>query len=591
MTHRPPLRIAATVVTAAIITACAGTAPDEREAQLPADNDGALLIVGEAPVAPGRVRAADAVTTEAREESLSFGDQAAHKALSRQAYANGNPASAVLHACCPTAPVEPVDRENYGEIQTNPVRLASEHPMSTFSIDVDTGSYANVRRFLTEGRLPPDDAVRVEELINYFSYAYPTPRSTEAPFNVITELAQTPWNDDTLLLHVGLKGFEIDAADRPPANLVFLVDVSGSMQSANKLPLLKDALRMLTRDLDARDSVAIAGYAGGAGLILEPTSGEHRHEIAGALDSLQAAGRTNGAAGIHLAYELAHRGFIEGGINRVIIATDGDFNVGTVDFEALIDLVEDKREHGVALTALGFGTGNYNDHLLEQLADAGNGNYAYIDSRREARKVLVEEMSSTLQTIAKDVKIQVEFNPDVVAEYRLIGYENRMLRREDFNNDRIDAGEIGAGHTVTALYEVTLVDSPARLVEPLRYGNDKPARHTRAAELAFVKLRYKHPEAESSTLIERAVTRRMLRAMDDDFAFASAVAAFGQRLRGGEYLAGFDFADIGQLAEGATGRDGHGYRDEFLGLVERAAMLSEPLAATQVRDDRIRVAQ
>ncbi|MBT8135696.1 MAG: VWA domain-containing protein [Gammaproteobacteria bacterium] len=492
--------------------------------------------------------------------------------------------------CCPRAPVEPVNRENYASYDNNPVKLARIDPVSTFSIDVDTGSYSNVRRFLGDGQLPPQDAVRVEELINYFSYNYPAPDTPDTPFSVITEVAPTPWNPDSLLMHIGLKGFEVPANERPPANLVFLVDVSGSMRSPDKLPLLKDALQLLTRNLEARDSVAIAGYAGGAGVILEPTSGADKARIMAALDNLTAAGRTNGAAGIHLAYDMARRGFVEGGINRVILATDGDFNVGTVNFEALVNLVEEKRRNGVALTALGFGSGNFNDKLLEQIADAGNGNYAYIDSRREARKVLVEEMSSTLQIIARDVKIQVEFNPDVVAEYRLVGYENRMLRREDFNNDQIDAGEIGAGHTVTALYEVTLKGSPAQLNEPLRYAPASGTPDMLNEELAFVRLRYKQPDGDHSSLIETPVSHNQMTRMHRDFRFAAAVAAFGQRLRGGDYLNGFELEAIAALAAGSTGRDRNGYRTEFVELVERAIELSGRTAALEVDGHVYRVA-
>ncbi|MDH3588839.1 MAG: VWA domain-containing protein [Gammaproteobacteria bacterium] len=565
-------------VTAAVaaLTACAGTGLDETARKVENDADIQQVVV-----TGNRV----GNETENQEVVVS-----GHPAMKRQVAGEYRDQTALAPAvanymalsagCCPLAPTEPIDRENYASYDDNPVKLASEEPVSTFSIDVDTGAYSNVRRFLTAGNLPPQDAVRVEEMINYFSYNYATPETLDTPFDVTTELAQTPWNPDTMLLHVGLKGFEIPEHKRPPANLVFLVDVSGSMRSPDKLPLLKDALQLLTQHLDERDSVAIAGYAGGAGLILEPTSGADKRRILNSLEQLTAAGRTNGAAGIHLAYDMAQRGFIKDGINRLIIATDGDFNVGTVNFEALVNLIEEKREHGVALTALGFGTGNYNDKLLEQIADAGNGNYAYIDSRREARKVLVEEMSSTLQTIAKDVKIQIEFNPDVVAEYRLIGYENRLLRREDFNNDQIDAGEIGAGHTVTALYEVTPVGSPAQLNDPLRYaraGNDL-ARRT--SELAFVRLRYKQPEADDSQLIERPVTWNMQTRMGRDFRFAAAVAAFGQQLRGGDYLNGYELEQIASLASGALGRDRQGYRMEFVELVETTITLSDKLAKT-----------
>jgi len=370
----------------------------------------------------------------------------------------------------------------------------------------------------------------------------------------------------------------VAAAERPAANLIFLIDVSGSMQSPDKLPLLKNAFRLLTRQLDERDTVSMVAYAGATGIVLEPTQGDQRAKIMNALDQLSAGGRTNGGAGIRLAYSLAQDAFIEDGINRVVLATDGDFNVGTVDFEALVDLVSERRQGGISLTTLGFGTGNYNDHLMEQLADEGNGNYAYIDNLNEARKVLVEELTATLQTIAKDVKIQIEFNPATVAEYRLIGYENRMLRREDFNNDKIDAGEIGAGHSVTALYELSLVDGKGRLIEPLRYGAEQQ-QTAKSNELAFVRLRYKAPNGDRSRLIERSVKRNDIVTVDkasDDLRFAAAVAAFGQRLRGGDYLNDFDFADIRELSAGSRSQDPHGYRGEFITLVELADSLSTP---------------
>ena len=476
-------------------------------------------------------------------------------------------------------PSEPVNRENYAHVDANPIQLVNENPVSTFSIDVDTGAYANVRRMLNEGYLPPQDAVRVEEMINYFSYDYPAPRDAQTPFSINMEIATTPWNPDTHLLQVGLKGFEVEAAERPAANLVFLMDVSGSMQDADKLPLLKNAFRLLTKQLDARDSVALVVYAGATGIVLQPTAGDQKATILSALDQLTASGSTNGAAGINLAYQMAEQAFIEGGINRVILATDGDFNVGTVSFEALVDMVEERRKKGISLTTLGFGTGNYNDHLMEQLADEGNGNYAYIDSINEARKVLVEELSSTLQTIAKDVKIQIEFNPSVVAEYRLIGYENRMLRREDFNNDRIDAGEIGAGHTVTALYEISLVGSAGQRVDPLRYGQPESLTSNGAkTELAFVRLRYKQPDSDTSKLIEHALRRDEIVELDaasDELQFSAAVAAFGQQLRGGEYLEDFSYSDIRDLALSGRADDRFGYRGEFISLVNLADSLTE----------------
>ena len=491
--------------------------------------------------------------------------------------------------------LSPEDRENYAHLAENPVQLASEQPVSTFSIDVDTGSYANVRRFLNDGALPPEDAVRVEELINYFGYDYPLPASRDRPFSVTTVLAPAPWNRDKVLMQVGLKGYEIPAERRAPANLVFLIDVSGSMQDPDKLPLLRNAFRLLTSQLKAADRVALVVYAGAAGTVLEPTPGNEQARIRAALDRLQAGGSTNGAGGIRLAYDLARQSFIPGGINRIVLATDGDFNVGTTDFDALIDIVERERDGGVSLTTLGFGTGNYNDDLLERLADAGNGNHAYIDTLNEGRKVLVEQLSGTLQTIARDVKMQVEFNPAAVAEYRLIGYENRVLRREDFNNDRVDAGDIGAGHTVTALYELTLTGSPARLMDPLRYGGAAvpPAPGSNlAAELAHVRLRYKAPESDKSLLIEQLVHRtdvsplaNLPASQSRDLQFAAAVAAFGQKLRGGDYLGQFGYDAIARLAAGARGDDPGGYRGEFVSLVKLADSVALAAAGHKVAPD------
>jgi Ca-activated chloride channel family protein len=473
-------------------------------------------------------------------------------------------------------PSEPVDRENYADLTENPLRLVAEHPISTFSIDVDTGSYSNVRRFLNEGRLPPKDAVRVEELINYFDFDYVAPKNFKTPFSMNIETAQSPWNPRRKLLQIGIKGFESPSAARPAANLVFLIDVSGSMNDRNKLPLLRRSMQLLTRQLRANDRVSLVVYAGASGVVLNPTAGDQHATILAALAQLSAGGSTNGAGGIRLAYQLAEQSFIRDGINRVLLATDGDFNVGTVDFDALIDIVERKRDLGVSLTVLGFGTGNYNDHLLEQLADSGDGNYAYIDNLNEGRKVLVEELASTLQTIAKDVKIQVEFNPAVVAEYRLIGYENRILRREDFNNDKIDAGEIGAGHSVTALYELSLVDSSARLIDPLRYASENTVPADHSDELGYVRLRYKAPDGASSRLIQESVPNEQhsFAEASENLRFAASVAAFGQLLRGGDYLGSFSYEDTAALASAARGLDSHGYRGEFLSLISLADTLA-----------------
>ncbi|MGB4336935.1 MAG: von Willebrand factor type A domain-containing protein [Chromatiaceae bacterium] len=474
----------------------------------------------------------------------------------------------------PLPPLTPEDRERYAKLTDNGVMLTREQPVSTFSIDVDTGSYANVRRFLNQGQLPPKDAVRTEELINYFDYAYPQPQDRGQPLALHTELAPTPWNANTLLLLVGLQGY-VPAA-RPAANLVFLIDVSGSMDQPNKLPLLISAVKLLAGQLEARDRISLVTYAGNAGVVLEPTLGDQRAKILGALEQLRAGGSTHGSAGIQTAYRLAEQAHLPAGINRVILATDGDFNVGTVNHEALIQLIEQQRAKGISLTTLGFGGGNYNDHLMEQLADKGNGHYAYIDTLQKARKVLVDELASTLETIAGDVKVQIEFNPAQVAEYRLIGYENRLLAREDFNNDRVDAGDVGAGHRVTALYEITLAGRPTR-IEPLRYGAVPIAAGETSAtggELAFLKLRYKLPGQAESTLISQAIaTPTGQESASERLRFAAAVATFGQYLRGGASLNGFTLADIITLASKAKGEDASGYRTEFIGLIKLAQAL------------------
>ncbi len=472
---------------------------------------------------------------------------------------------------------EPLDRENYQHYDDNPIKQVAEAPVSTFSIDVDTGSYANVRRMLNSGKMPRHDAVRIEEMINYFSYTYPVPGEQTKPFEVMTEMAPSPWRKDAWLLHIGVQGYDIAEKDLSPANLVFLVDVSGSMQSADKIDLLKSSLKLLSKQMDAEDRIAIAVYAGAAGVVLEPTPGNQTAKIMQALDDLSAGGSTNGGAGIRLAYNLAEQSFKKNGINRVIIATDGDFNVGIVNFEALQELVEEKRKTGISLTTLGFGTGNYNDHLMEQLADAGNGNYAYIDTLNEAQKVLVEEMRSTLATIAKDVKIQLEFNPELVSQYRLIGYENRMLKREDFSNDNVDAGDIGAGHTVTALYEIVLQGEGGEWIESLRYGKSIPAEDSKD-ELAHLRIRYKSPDSDDSQLLEWPLRQQDMQqnlvGTSNNFRFSAAVAGFGQLLRGGKYLDDFGYDDVLTLARKSRGDDPFGYRGEFLKLVALADSLS-----------------
>ncbi|MEP0393459.1 MAG: VWA domain-containing protein [Erythrobacter sp.] len=454
-------------------------------------------------------------------------------------------------------------RERYDGEEVAPVKLTNAEPVSTFSVDVDTGAYANTRRFLRQGALPPRNAVRTEEMINYFRYDYDKPTGKSAPFTTNIDVAKTPWNDDTYLMRVGLRGYDIARDERPASNLVFLMDVSGSMGRPDKLPLVKTALAGLANELGEQDRVSIVVYAGAAGLVLEPTNSTAK--IRSALNQLNAGGSTAGGAGIELAYNIAEDNFIEGGVNRVILATDGDFNVGVSDRDALVEMVERNRDRGITLTTLGFGTGNYNEALMEQIANHGNGNYAYIDSALEAKKVLGDEMSSTLFTIAKDVKIQVEFNPAVISQYRLVGYENRALREEDFDNDAVDAGDIGAGHQVTAIYEVVPTGTKG-WIAPRRY-EDQPqqAATNRVAEAAHMKLRYKMPNGTRSKLLENVVMSDAFtraRAPRGDFAFAAAVAAYGQLLRGDELMMEFSHDDVGVLA----GRQSNFWRQEFLEL-------------------------
>jgi Ca-activated chloride channel family protein len=475
----------------------------------------------------------------------------------------------------------PSNTENYQHLTENGVKAVSSDPVSTFSIDVDTGSYSNVRRMLNQGILPPADAVRIEEFINYFAYQYPQPSDNTQPFSINTDIAVSPWDKDKHLLRIALKGYtpEVDLAIG--SNLVFLLDVSGSMDQTNKLPLLIRSLNMLTQQLSAKDSVSIVVYAGASGVVLEPTKGNNRAKIEQALMQLKAGGSTNGQAGIELAYNMAEQAFIKGGVNRVILATDGDFNVGQTDHQQLIELIKTKKQKGIALTTLGFGQGNYNDHLMEQLADAGNGNYAYIDTIHEARKVLVDELSSTLLTIAKDVKIQVEFNPATVAEYRLVGYENRVLNQEDFNNDNVDAGEIGAGHTVTAFYEISLTDSKSKYLDPLRYQNQHSSRQEGdnaklSNELALFKLRYKPIDSETSLLLSQTIQKQQItdfNRQSDDFRFASAVLGFAHKLKHSHYLQDMDYAQLINIAQQAKGTDDFGYRAEFIQLVKSADSL------------------
>lgn len=465
--------------------------------------------------------------------------------------------------------------EAYDHVEENRFLSVTTSPLSTFSVDVDTASYSNVRRFLGERQQPPAGSVRIEELVNYFSYEYPSPKADQ-PFSVYTEVGPAPWAQQHKLVHIGLQGKRIAERDMPPRNLVFLIDVSGSMSDANKLPLLQRSFKALLGTLGERDRVAMVVYAGASGVVLPPTSAANEAVIVEALDRLQAGGSTNGASGIELAYQLAQESASPGSANRVILATDGDFNVGTTSESELVKLIEKKREAGVFLTVLGFGMGNYKDSTLEKLADKGNGNYAYIDSYQEAQKVLVEEAGANLVTIAKDVKIQVEFNPEQVGAYRLIGYENRHLNAEDFEDDRKDAGEIGAGHSVTALYEILTPEQAAKELPSTKLKYQRPARGAGSAtELATVKLRYKEPTASQSQLLSVPInaSTKELGATSDAFRFSAAVAGFGMVLRSSEHRGVANLALVQELAEHSVGADEGSHRRGFLRLVQQARAL------------------
>ena len=471
--------------------------------------------------------------------------------------------------------VLPSDGELFPVADTNPVKRVTDDPLSTISVDVDTASYAFMRAAINAGSLPPQAGVRVEEMINYFDYDYVGPADASQPFSTTLSIMPTPWNSGTKLVSIGIQGYELPAAELPGSNLVFLIDTSGSMNAPNKLPLLRNSFKLLLSTLKPEDTVSIVTYAGSAGTVLEPTKVSDEQSILEALDRLEAGGSTAGEAGIQQAYQLAESQMIEGGVNRVILATDGDFNVGISDPDRLKDYIERKRDGGVTLSVLGFGRGNYNDALMQALAQNGNGNASYIDTLSEARKVLVEEAGSTLFTIAKDVKLQLEFNPATVSEYRLIGYETRVLAREDFNNDKVDAGDIGAGHTVTALYEVTPVGSPSQLMDDLRYSSDdEQAVAGDVNEYGFLKIRYKLPGEETSKLISTPITTALevdrIEDASETARFAASVAAFGQLLKGGRYLASYGYDDVIALAGSAKGDDEFGYRSEFINLVRLA---------------------
>lgn len=465
----------------------------------------------------------------------------------------------------------PTDTEAFAHAAANPVKIAAEEPVSTFSIDTDTASWPVIRSSLAAGVLPPEEAVRIEEMVNYFPYGYPAPEAGGAPFRATVSLFPTPWNEGTQLLRIGLQGALPATEDRPPLNLVFLIDTSGSMEDANKLPLLKQSFRLMLGQLRPEDRVAIVTYAGSAGLVLEPTAASDRAAILGALDRLEAGGSTAGQEGLRQAYQVAEGMSGAGRVSRILLATDGDFNVGLSDPGALKDFIAEKRESGVYLSVLGFGRGNLDDATMQALAQDGNGTAAYIDTLGEAQKVLVDQLTGALFPIADDVKVQVEFNPAAVAEYRLIGYETRALAREDFNNDRVDAGEIGAGHQVTALYEVTPAGSPARLSDPLRYGTAPEGGD--ASELGFLKLRWKAPGAAESQLVETPIPAAAGEA-DADARFAAAIAGMGQLLSEPKYLGTWGWDQVIALASGAKGADPYGYRAEAVGLMRLAASLS-----------------
>ena len=510
--------------------------------------------------------------------------QPATAQLQALGYVGGNESG--LTASEPSAPeVNPdveMNTEEYGRIADNPFLETLRNPLSTFSIDVDRASYSNVRRFLTANQKPPRDAVRIEEMVNYFSYDYPAPPADQ-PFSVTTEIAACPWNEKNRLLLIGLQGKRIDTADLPAANLVFLLDVSGSMQDPNKLPLLQKAFHLLVDQLRPQDRVAIVTYAGSAGLVLPSTSGSEKGSIHEAIEQLEAGGSTAGGEGILLAYKVAQESFIEGGTNRVILATDGDFNVGVSSDGELERLIEEKRRERVFLSVLGFGAGNIKDSKMELLADKGNGNYAYIDTINEARKVFVQEFGGTLATIAKDVKLQIEFNPAKVRAYRLIGYENRLLRAEDFHDDTKDAGEIGAGHSVTALYELVPPDSDQAIpaVDPLKYQTTKVAGEAGASpELLTLKLRYKEPDAELSRLVSQPVldSTAPIAAASENLRFAASVAELGLLLRESPYKGNASYGQVAEIASNALGGDPEGHRSEFLQLVRAASRLGPQVA-------------
>jgi len=543
---------------------------------LPINLEGRSEITADFSLTPETMRLEAVVVTGVESRDASRAKQRADAAIGKVSGVMASPRGPSIRR-----PREPGNTEGYAVIDENPFFLARERALSTFSVDVDRASYSNVRRFLTEGRRPPKDAVRIEELVNYFPYSYPEPRASD-PVSISTSVAAAPWNRSHRLVMIGLKARSIATASLPPNNLVFLIDVSGSMMSPDKLPLVKSAFELLVNQLRPQDRVSIVVYAGSAGLVLPSTSGSNKEAIMDAITRLEAGGSTAGGAGLRLAYDVAKKNFMRNGNNRVILATDGDFNVGESSDAEMVRLIEERRATGVFLTSLGFGTGNIKDSKLEQLADRGNGNYAYVDNLLEAKKVFVRELGATLRTVAKDVKLQIEFNPQRVAAYRLIGYENRLLNDADFADDTKDAGDMGAGHTVTALYEVVPVGAPPDPLIPkandLRYQNGPAvSRSAPGSELLYVKLRYKEPERSTSKLMTRPVPDAVTSA-SSDFAFASAVAEFGLLLRDSKYKGKASYASVAELASATLGNDRDGLRREFVNLVRKAETLAQSVS-------------
>ncbi|MDA3865681.1 MAG: von Willebrand factor type A domain-containing protein [Salinivirgaceae bacterium] len=515
------------------------------------------------------------IPLEKEETEVSYDLESAGNAMrltERKRTAKHHTMSDVARPYAAIAPGEAFNREGYSTIHENGFKSALAAPLSTFSIDVDAASYSNMRRFLNNGTKPPIDAVRIEEMINYFDYDYPNPRK-EHPFAVYNEVSVAPWNSENLLLHIGIQGEKLDFDKLPPSNIVFLLDVSGSMNNSNKLPLLKKSLQLLVNQLDEDDRIAIVVYAGNSGLVLPSTSGNQKEKILAALNQLQAGGSTAGGAGLELAYKVASENFIRQGNNRIILATDGDFNVGISSNAEMERLIEKKREKGIFISVLGFGMGNYQDSKMEIIADKGNGNYAYIDNILEAKKVLVNEFGGTLFTIAKDVKIQIEFNPAVVESYRLIGYENRLLNNEDFADDKKDAGELGSGHTVTALYEIIPAKKDSQTSGVLKYQNTEiKLTAFSAKEMATVKFRYKKPDGDKSILMEQIIFNSStdLNRTSNNYRFSAAVAGFGMLLRDSEFKGNLTWQSVIEMAQNAKGADENGYRSEMIQLIKLA---------------------